>query len=321
MDSPACSNRTSPLSGPDDAARPACGYARQRFLHTPGDLAVRIDAVPIALERLPHADILHAELVLQQTHGVRKSFGEAAWIRTERAQRAILPIDIGPSIVKQHSGYWYVLATEFLHFGDDCPFADVLPERIPRTPSKPGKFLRECALGTHADMRPCDGSAHAFMDGPIWIIGHGGNAQHPIQPGEAHRVGGRPQPQPSVGSLPNRHGYYPRALPASRTTYRRSATAKAGSVRECQRTSAPISDASTIPCAGTKTECSRRAARRRRNRPRPRRTDYTCPAPETVQHDARAGRHVRGRARRIRCSRKYRADHHGAARAQSSRPC
>ncbi len=120
---------------------------------------------------------------------------------------------------------------------------------------------------------------------------------------------------------PNRHGYYPRTLPASRTTYRRSATAKAGSVRECQRTSAPISDASTIPCAGTKTECSRRAARRRRNRPRPRRTDYTCPAPETVQHDARAGRHVRGRARRIRCSRKYRADHHGAARAQSSRPC
>lgn len=60
---------------------------------------------------------------------------------------------------------------------------------------------------------------------------------------------------------PNRHGYYPRTLPASRTTYRRSATAKAGSVRECQRTSAPISDASTIPCAGTKTECSRRAAR------------------------------------------------------------
>lgn len=107
----------------------------------------------------------------------------------------------------------------------------------------------------------------------------------------------------------------------------------------------PISDTSTIPCASTKTECSRRAARRRRNRPRPRRTDYTCPAPETVQHDARAGRHVRGRARRIRCSRKYRADHHGAARernrtnrgtqkhwispqrkhwtsrAQSSRPC
>lgn len=84
--------------GTDDAARPACGYARQRFLHTPGDLAVRIDAVPIALECLPHADILHAELVLQQTHGVRKSFGEAAWIRTERAQRAILPIDIGPSM-------------------------------------------------------------------------------------------------------------------------------------------------------------------------------------------------------------------------------
>ena len=28
-------------------------------------------------------------------------------------------------------------------------------------------------------MRPCDGSAHAFMDGPIWIIGHGGNAQLP----------------------------------------------------------------------------------------------------------------------------------------------
>ena len=101
--------------------------------------------------------------------------------------------------VKQHPGYWYVLATEFLHFGDDCPFADVLPERIPRTPSKPGKFLRECALGTHADMRPCDGSAHAFMDGTIWIIGHGGDAQHPIQPGEAHRVSGRPQPQPSVG--------------------------------------------------------------------------------------------------------------------------
>ena len=48
-------------------------------------------------------------------------------------------------------------------------------------------------------MRPCDGSAHAFMDGTIWIIGHGGDAQHPIQPGEAHRVSGRPQPQPSVG--------------------------------------------------------------------------------------------------------------------------
>lgn len=116
---------------------------------------------------------------------------------------------------------------------------------------------------------------------------------------------------------PNRHGYYPRTLPASRTTYRRSATAKAGSVRECQRTSAPISDASTIPCAGTKTECSRRAARRRRNRPRPRRTDYTCPAPGTVQHDARAGRHVRGRARRIGCGRQHQTDHHGAARERN----
>ena len=35
-----------------------------------GRLAVRIDAVPRVLECLPHADILHAELVLQQTHGV-----------------------------------------------------------------------------------------------------------------------------------------------------------------------------------------------------------------------------------------------------------
>ena len=96
-----------------------------------------------------------------------------------------------------------------------------------------------------------------------------------------------------------------------------SATAEAGSVRECQRTSAPISDASTIPCAGTKTECSRRAARRRRNRPRPRRTDYTCPASGTVQHGARAGRHVRGRARRIGCGRQHQTDHHGAARARN----
>ena len=89
------------------------------------------------------------------------------------------------------------------------------------------------------------------------------------------------------------------------------------SVRECQRTSAPISDTSTIPCAGTKTECSRRAARRRRNRPRPRRTDYTCPAPGTVQHDARSGRHVRGRARRIGCGRQHQTDHHGAARERN----
>lgn len=66
-----------------------------------------------------------------------------------------------------------------------------------------------------------------------------------------------------------------------------------------------------------KTECSRRAARRRRNRPRPRRTDYTCPASGTVQHDARAGRHVRGRARRIGCGRQHQTDHHGAARARN----
>lgn len=129
-------------------------------------------------------------------------------------------------------------------------------------------------------------------------------------------VDARNRNRPSEAS-PNRHGYYPRTLPASRTTYRRSATAEAGSVRECQRTSAPISDASTIPCASTKTECSRRAARRRRNRPRPCRTDYTCPALGTVQHGARAGRHVRGRARRIGCGRQHQTDHHGAARARN----
>lgn len=63
-------------------------------------------------------------------------------------------------------------------------------------------------------MRPYDGSAHAFMDGTIWIIGHGGDAQHPIQPGEAHRVGGRPQPQPSVGSRPPPKKKSARILPS-----------------------------------------------------------------------------------------------------------
>ena len=125
-------------------------YARRRrvkvFALTIIQRAVRVDAVPVAVERVPNSDLLDAVFLLHARYHRLEALGELLAVLLEARQARVAVLN--PAVVDYHPLHRYVLLAELVELFEDTLARDLCVERVPRTPAEATEQLGQCALAS-----------------------------------------------------------------------------------------------------------------------------------------------------------------------------
>ena len=160
----------------------------QAVAESVGDWSVRINTVPIALERLPYADMLDAKPLFQHVDCMPQPLRETLGIGIEGTQFLLRPVDIRPTVIDQHPGDVHSQIMEFLHLLDDLALIDILPQRIPSAPAQAGQVVRKRFPPASADARTPGCRRYTRLDGTVRSFRRCHEPQRRFDAGHSHTV-------------------------------------------------------------------------------------------------------------------------------------
>ena len=166
------------------------GYEQILLLHAV-ELTLRVDAVPVAVERVPDADLLDAVDVLHLRDGRLKPLRELRQVDVEACEHAVSRGH--PAVVDYDPLHRNVLFLEFFELLVDLRARDVGVERVPRAPAETVEELGHMSLVSerHADSAALARVREVVVNGAVRLGRCGNREEVACQSANSARVGGQ----------------------------------------------------------------------------------------------------------------------------------